>query len=89
MPKILERLKNQLVAKGIPTSNAFAIATSQLQKHGVLKKGSQELTIKGKTRNSMTAAERAKSRAVSYSSGHKSSDFSYSSKTNRATLKHD
>ena len=53
MPKILERLTSQLKAKGFSKGSAFAIATSQLQKHGVLKKGTQELTTKGKVRNSM------------------------------------
>jgi len=86
MPKILERLKNQLVAKGMPKSNAYAIATSQLQKHGVLKKGTQDLTPKGQTRNAMTPGERAKSRAAT-ASRHAPAQFGYSAKTNRATLK--
>jgi pyrroline-5-carboxylate reductase len=86
MPKILERLKDQLVAKGMPKSNAYAIATSQLQKHGVLKKGTQDLTPKGTTRNAMTPSERAKDRAAQ-ASKHKAGDYGYSVKTNRATLK--
>ena len=86
MPKILDRLTSQLKAKGMGTSQAFAVATSQLQKHGILKKGTQALTTKGKTRNSMTPSERAKDRQ-SKVSGHKTSDYKYSSKTNLATLK--
>lgn len=86
MPKILERLKNQLEAKGHSESSAFAIATSQLQKHGVLKKGTQELTAKGKVRNEMSAAERAKDRAAKAGGGSPSS-YTYSKKTNRATKK--
>jgi hypothetical protein len=87
MPAILERLKNQLVAKGKPESNAWAIATSQLQKHGVLKKGSQELTPKGEQRQTMGAAGRAKDRA-SKQSGRPSGDYGYNPSTNRATLKY-
>ena len=48
MPAILEKLKNKIQAKGKPESNAFAIATSALQKQGKMKKGSQQLTPKGK-----------------------------------------
>jgi hypothetical protein len=87
MPKILERLRSQLMAKGMPKPNAYAVATSQLQKHGVLKKGSQELTPKGQTRNSMTAGERAKDRAAKESKGRSTTQYKYNPKTNRATLK--
>ena len=38
MPKILDRLVNQLQNKGINKSGAYAIATSKLQKSGNLKK---------------------------------------------------
>jgi len=86
MPAILERLKNQLVAKGKPEGNAWAIATSQLQKHGVLKKGTQELTPKGETRQAMGAAGRAKDRAAKASGGHSASDYRYNAKSNQATL---
>lgn len=86
MPKILERLVNQLEAKGKSKKAAYAIATSSLQKHGVLKKGSQQLTNKGKKRNSMSAEERAKARASKYS-GKSPNKYKYSKKTNRATLK--
>ncbi len=48
MPAILERLVNQLKAKGKSKSSAYAIATSALQKSGKLKKGTQKLTTKGK-----------------------------------------
>ena len=48
MPEILEKLVGKLEAKGKPKSNAFAIATSALQKQGKMKKGSQQLTPKGK-----------------------------------------
>ena len=48
MPAILEKLVGKLEAKGKPKSNAFAIATSALQKQGKMKHGSQELTSKGR-----------------------------------------
>jgi hypothetical protein len=76
----------RVMAKGMPKPNAYAVATSQLQKHGVLKKGSQELTPKGQTRNAMSPAERAKDRAAKESK-HPASDYKYSPATNRATVK--
>lgn len=48
MPKVLEDLVSKLEAKGHDKSSAFAIATAQLQKQGVLKKGSQKLARKKK-----------------------------------------
>lgn len=86
MPKILERLVGQLRAKGKSKESAYAIATSVLQKSGNLKKGTQEATSKGKKRGKMSPSERAKDRA-SKKSKHKKSEYKYSSKTNRATLK--
>lgn len=62
MPKILERLVSQLEAKGKPKSNAYAIATSALQKSGNLKKGTQEPTAKGVRRGNMTPEQRENSR---------------------------
>jgi RimK family alpha-L-glutamate ligase len=87
-PKILDRLVQQLMAKGMGKKQAFATATSQLQKNGVLKNGSQELTQKGKKRNSMSAGERAKDRAAK-KDGKKPSEYSYNKKTNIATLSDD
>lgn len=84
MPKILERLVSQLQAKGMPKSQAYAVATSQLQKSGNLKRGSQEPTAKGVRRGNMSAKERAIDRQAKYDGKPKSS-FIYSSKTNRAT----
>jgi hypothetical protein len=69
MPKILERLVNQLKAKGYNKSSAFAIGTSSLQKAGDLKKGTSKPTAKGVTRGNMTPAARAKSRAAKYAKG--------------------
>lgn len=85
MPAILERLARQLRSKGV--KNSYAVATSSLQKNGVLKKGSQDLTPKGQVRNSMTPGERAKSRQAKASGGnHQAADYSYNKKTNRAKL---
>jgi len=44
------------------------------------------LTAAGHKRNAMTAEERAKDRAVKRT-GHSAKDFTYSARTNRATLK--
>lgn len=86
MPPILERVVSQLMAKGMPKSKAFAIGTSGLQKAGDLQKGSTKLTAKGLQRQKMGAAGRAKDRAAK-GSGHKTSDYNYNPRTNRATLK--
>lgn len=83
MPKILERAVSQIQAKGADKSKAFAIATAGLQKSGVLKKGTQELTPKGQKRQEMGAAGRAKDRAAKRSGGDPA-DYSYNKKTNQA-----
>lgn len=81
---IINRLTEQLRAKGI--SNARGMAIAQLQKNGILHPNSEELTSYGKTRQSMSPGERAISRQVKYT-GNKPSDYQYNSNTNRATLK--
>ena len=86
MPGILDRLVSQLRAKGMSKAKAYATATKKLQQSGSLKKGSQKLTGKGKKRQSMGAAGRAKSRAAK-ASKNSPSKYKYSKKTNRATLK--
>jgi hypothetical protein len=86
LPAILERLVSQLTAKGKSKSSAYAIATSVLQKHGELKKGTQKATAKGKRRGAMTPAARAKDRAAKRSK-HKTSDYNYNPKSNLATLR--
>lgn len=48
MPKILERAVREIMKKGHNKSQAYAFATSALQKSGQLQKGSQKLTKKGK-----------------------------------------
>ena len=84
--KIVDRLVSQLKAKGMDNDKAHAVARSQLQKHGILKKGSEELTDKGKKRNSMSAGERAKDRAAK-KDGKSPADYKYNKKTNIATQK--
>ena len=86
MPQIMDRLVSQLRRKGLSKSKAYAVATSTLQKSGSLKKGSNKLTSKGKKRQAMGASGRAKDRAAS-KSGRSKNAYSYSKKTNRATLK--
>lgn len=86
MPKILERLVSQLRAKGMPESQAYAVATKQQQKAGNLKPGTQELTAKGLKRQEMGAAGRAKDRAAK-ASGHKASEYTYNQMNNTARLK--
>jgi len=64
-------------------SKSFAIAL--LKKRGDLT-ASGELTAKGKSRDAMTAEERAIDRA-SKESGKSASEYTYDPTTNRATLK--
>ena len=85
-PEILDRLVQQLMDKGKSKDAAYAIANAQLQKNGILKKGSTELTDHGKKRNSMTAAERAKDRAAK-KDGKSVRDYNYNPRTNTATQK--
>ena len=88
MPKLLERLKDQIQATGKSEQSAYAIATSQLQKRGQMKRGSQELTAEGKARQALGAAGRAKDREAKYSGGkHGMTDYKYNPRTNAATLK--
>lgn len=56
MPKLWDKLVGQLESKGQPKKskdgkNAYALATSILQKNGYMKKGTRELTKKGKAKN--------------------------------------
>jgi hypothetical protein len=71
MPAILDRLVKQLRDKGKSPKAARAIAVSALQKSGNLKK---------------TPGQRAIDRAAKRS-GRKITDYTYNSKTNRATIK--
>ena len=83
-PKILTRLTNQLRSKGV--KNAAGVAVGKLRQFGLMKKDSLSLTNKGATRNKMSPGARAKSRAAKYNGGSPK-DYTYNSKTNRATKK--
>ena len=85
-PKILERLINQLKDKGFSIGAASAIATKTQQKAGNLKPGSNKLTKKGKKRQKMGAAGRAKDRAAKRS-GKSTKSYKYNARTNQATLR--
>lgn len=82
LPKLLQRLTRQLASKGV--KGAKGMAAALLQKRGQMSGG--KLTAKGKKRQALGAAGRAKDRAAK-ASGRKTSEYNYSSKTNRATLK--
>jgi hypothetical protein len=60
MPKILDRVVNQLKAKGV--ANPYAVGVSAMQKAGNLKKGTLQATKKGIKRGNMSEAQRAKTR---------------------------
>jgi len=63
MPQILDSCVEDVMKKqSLPKSRAFAICTAQLQKAGILKGGTQELTKKGGKRQSALAAIRKKRR---------------------------
>lgn len=87
MSAIITRLTNQLMAKGMMPSQARTTAVSQLQKNGILREGTEQLTEYGAKRNAMSPGERAKDRAAKYSGKHSPSDYDYNRKTNMATLK--
>ena len=50
MPAILDRCVSKVKGK-VGESRAFAICTASLQKAGILKKGTQKLTDKGRKRS--------------------------------------
>ncbi len=72
-------------AKGLPTAAAYATANKKLKGYGITTKGGK-LTKKGKKRNAMSAGDRAKDREAKRQ-GKSTKSFTYSKKTNRATLK--
>jgi len=83
-PALKVRLVAQLRAQGKSEADAYAIAQAVLLKSGNVDKDGNA-TEKGKRRGAMTPAERAIDRASSHSK-HNASDYSYNSRTNRATL---
>jgi hypothetical protein len=50
MPKILEDLVDALRRQGKTKDQAYAIATAQLQRSGILKTGTRKLTDMGKSK---------------------------------------
>lgn len=50
MPKLWDKLAKKLQAKGMDKNKSYAIATSALQKSGYMKKGTRELTKKGRNK---------------------------------------
>ena len=85
-PPLLRRLESQLEKKGMPEERAAAVALRTLRATGSIEPDSYDLTRRGEERQEMGAAGRAIDRAAS-ESGRPKSDYVYSSKTNRATLK--
>ena len=77
--------KNSLVKRLTAQTGSKNMAVGLLKKRGHMK-ADGTLTKAGKKRNSMTAAERAKDRAVKESGGEKS-DYKYNKKKNSATKK--
>lgn len=76
--KLLKRLASQVGDKGM--------AIGILKKRGDMKRGSTELTAKGKKREALGPAGRAKDRAAKRS-GKDPSDYSYDKSDNAAKLK--
>ena len=77
--------RNQLVDRLAAQVGNKDTAIAILKKRGQMD-ANGTLTAAGQKRNMMTAEERAKDRA-SKSTGHSAKDFTYSARTNRATLK--
>ena len=80
MPKILERLVSQLMAKGISKSEAYAIATYKMKEAGNIDSNGR-VTPKGIKRGNMTPAERANDRKAKRYGGSPN-DYVYNSKNN-------
>lgn len=78
--------RNELINRLSAQVGSRSMAIGILKKRGQLKSDGKTFTALGAVRNSMTAAERAKSRA-SKKSGKSVSEYTYNPKTNRATLK--
>lgn len=88
MGKLYDRMVSQIKAKGRSTDAAHAIATAQGQKFGLFKKGTRDLTPKGRKQQKAGAAKRAIKRAARRSKGkHKNKDYKYNPKNNVASLK--
>jgi hypothetical protein len=73
MPAILDKAVKSIMEDNpkMSESRAYAIATSQLQKSGDLKKGSQEATEKGKRAKAKRAKERSRRYKMEHRAGRK------------------
>lgn len=83
---LLNRLISQLIADGKSWAEARRLAIALLRERGHMEATTTNLTPKGLARQALGAAGRAKDRA-SVASGHPVDDYTYSPKTNRATLR--
>lgn len=84
---LVDRLVQQLQAKGMGAADARTTAVQLLQDRGHVD-ASGELTAAGRARQAMGSDGRAKDRAAGASEGrHKAADYAYDQGTNRATLK--
>jgi hypothetical protein len=80
---LVARLTSQLTTRGVNDPHSEAIAILKARGH---LDSAGNLTVAGLRRQNMGAEGRAKDRAAK-ASGRVPSDFVYSKKTNRATLK--
>lgn len=80
---IIDRLTRQLASRGVKGARNMAVGL--LRKHGSVD-DSGKLTAKGKQRQHLGKAGRAKSRAAKYA-GDKPSNYKYNARTNRAVKK--
>jgi hypothetical protein len=71
MPDILDRLVSQLIKKGHSEKSAYAIATSQLQKSGKLKKKSTKAVAKNKKSKTPTYKYNKKTNRATLKKGKK------------------
>ena len=85
-PPLLKRLESQLEVKGMPPGRAATVALATLRRTGSIEGDSYALTPRGQERQEMKAAGRAIDREATRT-GHDPSEYVYSSRTNRATLK--
>lgn len=80
MPKILDKSVEAISKKGVPKAMAYGMAVASLQKAGILKEGTVELTEKGKKMNrfltpkQLAGHNRKKSKKTALSSKPRSSN---------------
>lgn len=57
-PAILDKAVSRIKSRGVPTSSAWPIAVSAMQKSGNVKAGTLKATKQGTRRGAMTRAQR-------------------------------